>query len=233
MKNHTSLLLFLFLITFNSNKLQSQSEVRDVGPYQGIRIEGPYKVTLTTGTEGKLTFEGNRSDLDKIESYVKKGILIIKKENTSWFSDWKSDLVSIRIPVEQINQIILTGSGDIQAETILKTPRLKIIISGSGNINLEVNTPSLNGIVTGSGELKLSGLSAQIGFTVTGSGSIEASALKSQFGKAQITGSGDINMQVTEEINGQVTGSGDITCFGNSKHQKIKITGSGDIRIKN
>ena len=233
MKNHTSLLLFLFLITFNSNKLQSQSEVRDVGPYQGIRLEGPYKVTLTTGTEGRLTFEGNRSDLDKIEFYVKKGILTIKKENTSWFSDWKSDLVSIRIPVEQINQIILTGSGEIQAETILKTPRLKIIISGSGNINLEVNTPSLNGIVTGSADLKLSGLSAQIGFTVTGSGSIEASALKSQFGKAKITGSGDINMQITEELYGQVTGSGDITCFGNPKHQKIKITGSGDIRIKN
>ena len=56
---------------------------------------------------------------------------------------------------------------------------------------------------------------------------------KAQKGQAQVTGSGDIELYANEELEAKITGSGDIYCFGNPERQITKVTGSGDITIRN
>ena len=55
---------------------------------------------------------------------------------------------------------------------------------------------------------------------------------KAQKGQAKITGSGDIEMHANETFNGSITGSGDLVCYGNPTQQITKVTGSGDITIR-
>ena len=73
---------------------------------------------------------------------------------------------------------------------------------------------------------------AQMEFQITGSGDITAQDLKAQTGQAQITGSGDIEMHATETLNGSITVSGDLLCYGSPERQVTKVTGSGDITIR-
>ena len=40
-------------------------------------------------------------------------------------------------------------------------------------------------------------------------------------------------MHARSTLNASVTGSGDIVCYGNPKIQQTKMTGSGDINIRN
>src|SRR6056300_212012 len=232
MKRIFNTVLLLSLLIFSTKTVQAQSETREVGPYEGVHIAGPYEVTLISGKEGSVTLFGEQDDLENIEVYVKKGKLIIKKKNQSWFSDWSFKKISIRIPIEKISSVILSGSGKIKSQKIITANRFKTVISGSGDIDLEVEATSVEGTLTGSGDLRLSGKTERVEFQITGSGDITAQDLKAQTGQAQITGSGDIEMHATETLNGSITGSGDLICFGNPGRQITKVTGSGDITIR-
>ena len=90
----------------------------------------------------------------------------------------------------------------------------------------------MNGTVTGSGEITLIGKANKVNFTVTGSGDIDAGDIKADTGEAKITGSGDIIMNTSENLNASITGSGDIICKGKPEKQITKVTGSGDIIIR-
>ncbi len=233
MKNlfFTNNLLLLFIC--NTTLLLAQKETRNVGSYEGIHIAGHYNVSLFSSSEGTITLEGNAEDLDQIETSIKNGTLVIKQKNSSWLNNWFSDQVSIQIPVEEVSKVSLSGSGDIRSDFPLKTDYFKTNISGSGDITLEIEATSVEGKITGSGDLQLKGDAERTEFTVTGSGSIEAQNLKAQKGQAQVTGSGDIELYANEELEAKITGSGDVRCFGNPERQITKVTGSGDITIRN
>ena len=135
MKRIFNTVLLLSLLIFSTKTVQAQSETREVGPYEGLHIAGPYEVTLISGKEGSVTLFGEQDDLENIEVYVKKGKLIIKKKNQSWFSDWSFKKISIRIPIEKISSVVLSGSGKIKSQKPIVANRFKTVISGSGDIH--------------------------------------------------------------------------------------------------
>jgi len=118
----------------------------------------------------------------------------------------------------------LRGSSSIESKVPLKFPRIKTLISGLGDIDLEVAAESVNGTVTGPGDLTLKGQSDQVTFFLLGSGTIDVEKLKAKEGEAQITGS--------DALQAKITGSGDLRCYGNPTRQITKVTGSGDIMIR-
>lgn len=232
MKTKTYLFLSLSTFFFTSTFLFSQSETRTIDSFDGIHVAGHYDVALTKGNEGTLTLRGDADDLEQIETYVKKGMLIIKKKETSWFKDWKSGRVSISIPVKDIQEVVLSGSGSIQSNHKLGADEFEVKLSGSGEIDLTIDVEDLEGVLTGSGDIKLMGESSNTSFVLTGSGDIDSRRLKTENGQARVTGSGNIEMQASSEINARITGSGDIICLGNPQIKNIKTTGSGDLIIR-
>ena len=80
MKKIISTALFVSVLLFTAQNVDAQSETREVGPFDGVHIAGPYEVTLTSGKEGTISLSGDDEDLENIESYIKKGKLIIKKK---------------------------------------------------------------------------------------------------------------------------------------------------------
>ena len=211
-----SLLLILTLGGLSITSANAQNaEKRNVGTYDGIHIAGSYEVTLISGSEGTLLLKGDSDDLEKIDTEVKKGTLIIKQKEKSRFGSWDSGKVHITIPVEDINIVVLIGSGEIFADFPLEGNHFKTFLSGSGEINLNLDVTAVNGTVTGSGEITLTVKASKVNFNVTGSGDIEADGIKADTAEAR------------------VTGSGDIICKGNPRKQKTKVTGSGDIIVQN
>lgn len=229
-----SLLLILTIGGLSITLANAQNtEKRNVGTYDGIHITGSYEVTLVSGSEGTLILKGDSDDLEKIDTDVKKGTLIIKQKEKSWLGNWNSGKVNITIPVEDINKVFLSGSGVIIADFPLEGDHFKTILSGSGEIILNLDVTAVNGTVTGSGDITLTGKASKVNFNVTGSGDIEADGIKADTAEARVTGSGDIVMYAKQTLNGYITGSGDIICKGNPRKQKTKVTGSGEIIVQN
>ncbi|MEK9614158.1 MAG: head GIN domain-containing protein [Flavobacteriaceae bacterium] len=234
MKISNLTIVLVFIISVMS--VNAQSEIRrTVGEYDGVRLSGHYDVVLFDGKEGEITLKGDPDDLDQVETYVKNNVLVIKEPKSSWIKNWNwsSQNVVIRVPVKDISEVTLSGSGTIDSETTLKGTSFLSVISGSGDIVLSLDYTEVEGLVSGSGDIELIGNSNKVVFKVTGSGTINASDLIAESGETYVTGSGDIKVRLKSELSSQITGSGDVICYGNPPRQKTKVVGSGNITIRN
>ena len=235
-------LITLSLVLFASTQIHAQwwgksvkgngeleTITRNVGDYNEISVAGFFDVTLVAGNEGELTIEGESNLLEYIETEVDGDRLTIKVKNkqnlkTSWGKD-----IKIRVPFRDLNQVSLSGSGEIMSTDVIKANNFRVSVSGSGDINLVVEASSTESRVTGSGDLVLRGSTRDHETSVTGSGDLEAGRFKADNVDAKVTGSGDIRVSCEKSIRARVTGSGDIEYVGNPTKQDTKVSGSGDI----
>ena len=237
MKKTLTLALTLFTITLSSaqwKRVKGNGNIvtieRSVGEYDRVALAGWFDVELVDGKEGELTLEGESNLLEYIKTEVKDGKLTIKQKKGINLkpSNWNKG-IRITVPVEDINGVSLSGSGDIVGKTILQSDNFKTSISGSGDITLEVEAKSLNASMSGSGDLRLSGKATDFGVSVSGSGDIRAYDLQADFVEAQVSGSADLKVTANQMLKARVSGSGDITYKGNPKKIDTRSSGSGDI----
>lgn len=199
------------------------------GDYDEISVAGFFNVTLVKGAEGNLTIEGESNLLQHVITEVDGDRLIIKVEKKQNLKpSWGKD-IRITVPFEDISKISLSGSGEIMSKDVIKARDFSVSVSGSGDINLEVESQITDSRVTGSGDLVLTGNTKEHNASVTGSGDLEAGRFKAETVDAKVTGSGDIRISCEKAIRARVTGSGDIEYVGNPQKQDTKVSGSGDI----
>lgn len=203
---------------------------RNTGSYDGIAVSGWFNVDLIAGNEGDITLQGEENLLEYIITEVKDGKLIIKTEKGINLkrSGWKSE-IRITVPIESINSVSMSGSGDIVGKTTISADEFSTAMSGSGDITLDVESNSLQASMSGSGDITLSGSTANFDTTVSGSGDIEAFDLVADHVSATVSGSADIHVTANKSLMARVSGSGDISYKGNPEKLDTKTSGSGDI----
>ena len=213
----------------NGNMITTE---RSVGSYDEVAVSGWFDVDLVDGKEGELTLRGEENLLEYIKTEVKDGKLVIKvrKGVNLQPSSWKKDMgIYITVPVESIDEVSLSGSGDIVGKTTLKADNFSTSMSGSGDITLNVEANSVDASMSGSGDINLSGTTGNFDVSISGSGDVKAYELEADVVDATVSGSADIKVTVKEMLKARVSGSGDIHYRGNPKKIDTKTSGSGDI----
>lgn len=203
---------------------------RSVGDYDGVALAGWFDVDLVSGNEGELTLEGESNLLEYIKTEVKNGTLLIKAEKGVNLrpSTWGKG-IRITVPVESVNSVTLSGSGDITGKTNLVSDDFNTRISGSGDVSLTVDAKSVDATLSGSGDINLTGKTTDLDIQVSGSGDVKAYELDAEFVSVAVSGSADVKVTANQSIDARVSGSGDISYRGNPKKINSKSSGSGDI----
>jgi len=237
-------ILFLSLLLFsantanaqwwsNSKKVNGNKEVtnitRSLANYDQISVTGMMEVQLIAGSEGKIDIEAESNLMEFIETEVNNGHLRISIQKGVNIEPSRNYPIRIVVPFETLGSLTLTGSGHIRNSDVIKARDFKISITGSGNMNLNLNTENLESSITGSGDVKLKGTAREFKCKVTGSGDILAYDLKAAKVDASVTGSGDVEVSVENELNAKISGSGDIKYSGNPDKQNFKTSGSGSV----
>lgn len=203
---------------------------RSVGDYDGIALSGGFDLEIVDGSEGKITIEGESNLLEYLVTEVKDGTLNVKtKKGYQLYPSNYSKGINITVPVEAISSVVLSGSGDIVGKKRLSANNFSTVMSGSGDITLEVEADEVSATLSGSGDINLSGKADKFSARISGSGDIKAYQLLSRQAEAVVAGSADIRLNVTESLKARVSGSGDIRYRGNPSKVDSKVAGSGDV----
>lgn len=222
-------LMLLFLLV-NCTSAQ-QREVRNVSGFTGVSLSISADIYLSQASDFKFEIEGDADYLKEIETVVDGDILKIKTRDHFNFS-FRDKKVKIYISMPKVNSLSISGSGDILAQTAIKTDDLKIKISGSGDIKIEnLSVKNLNLAISGSGDIKLSGtdVAESASYTISGSGDISNEGLQCKKVEIQVSGSGDVRVWAVEELKSRVSGSGDVYYKGRPLIDS-KTSGSGGIQ---
>ena len=204
-------------------------ETRSAKTYDSIEVIGSLDVELIRGKEGVIKIEAEENLLEYIQTQVSSSRLTIKVKKGYSIRPSIRKRIAITVPFDEISEVILTGSGDIESTDIIKTKHFSTAVSGSGDVNLNVISQRITSDVAGSGDLKLYGRTDHFDVSVSGSGNVSAYELIANIAEVSVAGSGGVRLYVNESLNASVAGSGDIRYKGNPMNIEKSIVGSGDI----
>ena len=199
----------------------------NTGNYDGIKGVGSMDIHLEKGTEGNITVTTDDNLHEYLEIEVKDNMLVIKTKKNTYLKTKKG--IHITVPFNDISEVSLVGSGDIDTKDTIKTDELEVRVTGSGDVDLALEANMVDANITGSGDMVLSGSTNSLDVSVTGSGDFKGSDLVSQNTEARVSGSGDARVVAKQSLKARVNGSGDITYSGNPEKSDTKTSGSGDI----
>jgi hypothetical protein len=207
------------------------TKTRTISDFDKVDVGGSFDVILVKGEERKITINGEENIIKYVETKVFKNNLQVKYQNNTSLSTTKK--LTVTIMYNDIEEISLSGSGNIINKGVLNNSNLEIRLGGSGNITLHIDSGEVQSSIAGSGNIKLQGKSNELECSIAGSGNIKAYGLITNILSATITGSGNIKSTVKNEIKAKVIGSGNIYYKGNPSYVDSKSLGSGDVINKN
>lgn len=185
------------------------SENRTInGIFKEIRIEGSMNVLVKQGDSIRVSAKDYANIIPYLETKIVGNTLVIKHEDRTWISNSASE-VTVTLPT--LTSVELTGSGDVNTV---------------GNFNFT----DLNLLISGSGDFSFAGACKNLTAKISGSGDIRAFDLLTEVANARISGSGNMQLNVSRTLDATISGSGDIIYKGTPTTVTKSISGSGSVR---
>lgn len=206
-----------------------KTENRSTTNYDEVKVSGFFDVDLIAGNEGKISVQAEENLLQYIKIEVENNILKIYTEKGINLQPTKWKAIKIIVPFESLNAVSLSGSGDVKSKATIKTNQFSANLSGSGDLNLQIDAQDIEAKLSGSGDISLTGNTSNFSTVISGSGDITAYDLEAKNVDVVVSGSGDVKVFCTENLKVRVSGSGDITYKGEPKTKDTKVSGSGNI----
>lgn len=232
-KGLTGAMLFVLILSLSANVTGNAviKETRSVKDFSRISFGIAGNLYINIGPTFKVELEGDKSDLENIETVVSGDRLQIKTENFRWGNQ---DKVDVYITLPELKGLGVSGSGRAEIKDPVKTGSLGLSVSGSGRLyTSDISVSSLECSISGSGDIIFggSGSASKAEIGISGSGSYSGEALKIESAEISISGSGSCSCTVSGSLEASVSGSGNITYSGNPKID-ARVSGSGKVRSR-
>jgi len=186
-----------------------------------LSLEGSGRVFADMVSSEDVEISNNGSGRMEIES-INCGSLDLGNSGSGSITVTESEAVEV--------DAIQSGSGSIDFGTLRESRVLEVRHSSSGRVSGElIDGLVIDVVMSGSGRTELRGVAGLAEYTLNSSGRIDALDLLLSDADATNSGSGDIFVWATDELNAIITGSGDILYKGNPL-LSVSISGSGSVR---
>lgn len=203
-----------------------------MSPFNELDVPGPFNVIYEQGGNYTVRIEGTIEQLEKMTVYVKNARLYIDRCDSK-NNNFQGLQVFVTSP--DIEKIDIAGSGRVTVPNALKTDKIDLDVSGSGQITLaQLECTELNTDIAGSGSVVIGPVQANtVKNDIAGSGKIEVAALVCKKVTNDIAGSGKVtlnNLNV-DKVNSDIAGSGKVILNGTVGSHTEDIAGSGKVDV--
>ena len=200
------------------------SRTLNLPDFTGVDLDISAEVIITQGDSFKVTVEGESNIIAELKTNVRNGIWEIDLDRCVRDMD---DL-TIFITMPRIRSLSISGSGSITSTNIMNVDDIDLSISGSGKIDVGLDADDVFSRISGSGRVVLEGESNSIEHTVSGSGDLFAFQLKTRDADIRVSGSGNSEVNVSDNLNVRISGSGDVYYRGKPQVE-VSVSGSGKL----
>jgi hypothetical protein len=217
----TPILISAFILTSACVSSQSFIPVKGNGPsvdknisasgYNRIDVSGGLDVVLVQGNSEGVTLTAQENLFEYITVKVEQGVLkIYTEKNIQPIKPMKA-----RISFTNLENLKVSGGGDVNSESPVHVPELDANVSGGGDFRMMINTEKLEFNISGGGDASIDGSIKDYDLQISGGGDVKS----------------DVNANV---IDCNVTGGGDITLTGKDKASdaRVSISGGGNITLE-
>lgn len=181
------------------------SETRSLAAFKGVIVESIGNVHLRQDSVQRVEVDADDNILSRVTTRVENGSLVVGLLPGSY----SNVTIDFYVTVPTIESIRIAGAGNVAVSSPLALDSLYCLISGTGSIT-----------VSGSVRREV--------VLVAGAGSVYSGDMISSICSATISGTGNAEVNVTDQLDALITGVGSITYSGNPPvvHQVVSGVGS-------
>lgn len=215
-------------VTGNGEPIKQE---RNVPTFTGIEVRNGIDVFINQGDKQSVIIQAEENIQDQVitevsgstlQVYVKKGVNILKTKGMAAF-----------ISVTDLYSLSVSGGGDVESQSLIKTSSMDIGISGGGDLKFDLESGKTSCAVSGVGNTNISGTAGDCKLSVSGGGNLVLkTGLKNL--EATISGGGDAAIESgekSEKIIVATTGGGDLVMNVNSGIIHVAVAGGGDAKV--
>ena len=198
--------------------------------FEKVRVDGPFKVKLTTGVAPFATATGSPQALDRVAVEVRGNTLVVHSNLDSWggYPGKDSGPVEISLGTHDLSAAWLNGSGAIAIDRVRGLSfDLSVQGSGAGQIG-QVNVDQLNVSVVGTASAKLAGQAAKMTAVIRGVSSLDAAALATKDATLGADGAATITANVDNSVTVDATGPATVNIAGGPSCT-LRVSGSASV----
>jgi hypothetical protein len=223
------------LITFSSCKKvvgegMVQTEIRTITGFSGVSASIAGKIYYKIGPEYKVEITAQRNILDVIQATKLSGHLLLKVKDGVRIKS--NEEITVNIIAPAADYLHLSGTGDLAVTGNINSPNLDMSISGTGNITVQsvTVTNKINASISGCGDINVqSGMARNEDLRISGSGKLIMDGVVAEKATTHISGSGDMQVNLSQTLDATISGSGSVYYRGNPLIS-TQISGSGRVK---
>lgn len=209
---------------------QPQGRLVAPGPFERIDVDGAARVTLTQGERDQVVIGGDGADQAGIEVDVIGNRLRIR--STGGWKFWKNDKAQVVVQMREVSQINLSGATDLHAPGPIRSDRLVVRISGAGAARFDaLSAGQLKFDISGAGDGQLAGQVNELSLNVSGKGKLMAEQLRAVRASVSISGVGNANLWVTDQLRVNISGVGSVDYWGQPEVRR-STSGLGSVNSR-
>lgn len=147
--------------------------------FDRIRVDGPFRVRLTTGVAPFARAVGSSAALNGVSVEVQGQTLIVRKNPGSWggYPGESPGPVEVAIGTHELSTAWLNGAGSLAIDKV-KGQSFELSVQGPGSIAVgKLTVDRLKAGLSGTGSAVLGGTAAIVSAVVRGTASLDASGL--------------------------------------------------------
>ncbi|HKX91250.1 MAG TPA: head GIN domain-containing protein [Sphingomicrobium sp.] len=201
-----------------------------ISGFDRVRVDGPFKVRLTTGVPPFAKATGSTTALDGLDFDVVGRTLIIHLNRSSWggYPGEASGPVEISVGTHELSAAWLNGSGSLRINRV-KGLTFDLSLQGSGDATIDqAEVDQLRVTILGSANAALSGRSGKLTATLRGISSLDASGLNAKDATIGAEGPATVKAAVSNSVKIDASGTASITLAG-SPACTNKVSGSASV----
>ena len=201
-----------------------------VSGFDRIRVEGPFKVRLTTGIAPFATASGSATALDGVAIDVQGRTLVVRSSRASWggYPGDSKGPVEISIGTHELTAAWLNGSGSLAIDKV-KGLSFDLSVQGSGAASIgKVAVDKLKVAISGAAGATIAGVAPKVTAIVRGVSSLDASGLTAKDAIIGAQGPATVKATVTGTAKVDAMGAAAVGLAGNPACT-VKAEGSATV----
>ena len=195
-----------------------------------IRVDGPFKVKVTTGVAPFAKASGSADAIDRVAIDMRGYTLLIHSSESSWggYPGKDSGPVEVSVGSHELSTAWLNGAGSVAIDRV-KGLSFALSVQGSGVAEIaDVEADMLNVSLVGAASARLGGRTRKLTALLRGMSTLDAAKLDAHDAKVAVDGGATVDAQVSNEASVEASGVGTIRFTGRPACT-VKAKGSASV----
>jgi len=223
---------FLLAAVLLATAVPANAATRNFGitSFEKVRVDGPFRVKLTTGVAPFARASGSSAALDRVSVDVEGNTLVVHSNVDAWGGYPGKDVgpVEVEIGTHDLSNAWLIGSASLSINTVRGLSfGLSVQGSGVGEID-RADVDQLTVGVMGNGSARIAGQAKKLTALMRGISSLDAKALATHDATLGADGAATIDANVSGTVKVRATGPATVRLTGGAACT-LKVSGSASV----